>query len=84
MKLTIKQVESQLRSEGVALMKYNNYYHFWNMKEKEKKGGTWIGMASKLIEVLAEYKNYTNKNLHLEAKRRQDIINSVNYSVNRL
>lgn len=75
MKLTILEVEKQLRSEGVALMKWGKEYEFWNIKDKAKNGHTWVGGALRLTEVLQRYKDYTDDNIHLEGKRRAAIIN---------
>ena len=79
MKLTIKQVETQLRAEGVALGKYSGYYEFWNIKQHDSKKGCWRGVARNLNGVLEEYKNYTDSNIKKEGKRRHDLINKLKF-----
>jgi hypothetical protein len=75
MRLTIAAVKAKLHSEGVALMKYNGCYEFWNIKDRAKNGASWIGHAYRLKEVLEEYKKYKDENLHLEIQSRHEIVN---------
>lgn len=79
--MKILQVESILRSKGVALGGYSGNYEFWNIKEHQTKKGCWRGGAKNLKEVLDQYMDFSDDKIHLLPKKMQDHINCINYDL---
>ena len=79
--MKISQVEKILRSEGVALGGYSGNYEFWNMRTRygnlKTEEGCWIGRASNLKQVMEQYKDHTDDNIHLLPGKMKDLVNRI-------